>query len=321
MFSRILVPLDGSERAARALPVAARVARVSGGTLVLLQVLNAPAELLPYVVPGIEPSTLGADLQGATNYLASLAALPEVAGVPVEVEVHAGLAPSMILAMARSRQAALIVLSSHGRSGLARWALGSVAQKVARHAEVPVLLLRQDSLASSGSRAAPERPLRALVALDGSPAAEAALGPAAQLIVALAAPAPAALHLVQVVAPSASDVVASDYLRATAERLRAATPADLQLDVSWSLVRDEDAAHALARTAETGERADESADESADGGTAAPGASDLIALTTYGASGHQAWAMGGVAERLLHSTKLPLLLLRPSEATAAETEV
>jgi nucleotide-binding universal stress UspA family protein len=307
MFSRILVPLDGSERAARALPVAAKLARASGGTLVLAQVLSAPAEFLPYVAAGLEPATLGADLEGATNYLASLMTLPETQGISHEVEVHAGRAPSKLIDLAGSKQVDLIVLTSHGHSGLTHWALGSVAQKIARHAEVPVLLLREGGSLPGTAPAVSERPVRALVALDGSSAAEEALGPALELAVALAAPAAAALHLVRIARPDEDLEPARAYLRSMVEQMKTAQPDELRLGVSWSVAADLDVARALTRAAETGESAE---------GATAPAACDLIAITTYGAGGRQTWSLGSVAERLLNSLKLPLLVVRPAEQTA-----
>jgi nucleotide-binding universal stress UspA family protein len=266
MFSRILVGLDGSERAARALAVAARIARASHGTLILAQVLSAPAEFLPYILPGIEPSTLSADLEGATAYLTSLTTLPEMKGVPAEIEVHAGQAPAKLLELARTHRADLIVLTSHGHTGLAHWALGRVTQKVARHAPVPVLVLRTISPPEPGdAHAAPGSPARTLVALDGSPAAEDALGAALELTVALDAPRPAALWLVRVVSPGV----------------------------------------------ETGMYKPDSTAASATPACAA------MAITTYGASGRQTWALGGVAERLLDSAPVPLLLVRPTEQQSA----
>jgi nucleotide-binding universal stress UspA family protein len=308
MFSRILVPLDGSERAVRALPVAARLARASGGALVLTQVLSGLGEFLPYVVTGIEPSTLSADLENATTYLQSLTTLPETKDIPAEVEVHTGQAPAKILEVARAHQVELIVLTSRGHTGLTRWALGNVAQKVARHAEMPVLLLHDEGALPAGPHPEPERPLRALVALDGSPAAEEALGPAIQTVVALAAPGPAAVHLFQVAPPGADLEPSRAYLKGQVEQVHAAQPPELKLEISWSVARDQDVAGAIARTAETGESAE---------GAAAPGGCDLIALTTYGASGRQAWALGGVAERVVGSSKLPLLVVRPAEAGEA----
>ena len=312
MFSRVLVGLDGSERAAHALAMAATIARASNGSLILAQVLNAPAEFLPYIAAGLEPSTLGADLDGATAYLTSLTTLPEMQGVPAEIEVHVGQAAAKLLELAQTRQADLIVLTSHGHSGLTHWALGRVTQKVARHAQIPVLVLRASEPPHGTEQPkAPTEPVRALIALDGSPAAEEALGAALELAVALAGPRPAALRLVRVVPPSADSGPARDYLRGVVDRLRAIQPPDLQLELSESLVVDTDVARALAHAAEAGTIATaETATEEAATDASAP--CDLIAITTYGASGRQEWSLGGVAERLLESAQLPLLMVRPA---------
>jgi nucleotide-binding universal stress UspA family protein len=310
MWSRILVGLDGSERAARALAVAAKIARASQGTLILAQVLSAPAEFLPYVSLGLEPSTLSADLESASAYLSTLTTLPEMQGVPAEIEVHTGQAPAKLLELARTRQADLIVLTSHGHTGLAHWALGRVTQKVARHAAVPVLVLRTSGTSAPAGATpvapAPNTPARALVALDGSPAAEEALGPAVELTVALTAPRPTALWLVRVVPPEVEAEPARAYLRGIVDRLRAAQPPELQLDLSASVVVASDVAHALAEAAEAGMAPTEPAS------TTATGPCDLMSFTTYGASGPQAWSLGGVAERLLQSAKVPLLIVRPA---------
>ncbi len=101
----------------------------------------------------------------------------------------------MVLATARSWHADLIVLRSHGRTGLMRWILGSVAHKIALHRPVPVLLLRAQG---HGLSVQGERPIRILVGLDGSPLAETALAPVAALSAALSAPAPGELSLVRV---------------------------------------------------------------------------------------------------------------------------
>src|SRR6266576_5329505 len=93
-----------------------------------------------------------------------------------------------ILSAVDTRNIDLVVLCSHGYTGMTRWVLGSVAEKVARHARVPVLILREGGPLPAGPHPDITRPLRALVALDGSAHAKAALEPPASLIAALAAP-------------------------------------------------------------------------------------------------------------------------------------
>jgi len=127
MLQRILVPLDGSARAEYALPVAARLAHATGGTLILLQVYQVmPSEFVL--------SDYTAEAAQATAYLAQVAARPELAGITVERITLAGAVARTILDAVLEYQADTLVLCSHGRSGPTRWALGSLAEKVARHA-------------------------------------------------------------------------------------------------------------------------------------------------------------------------------------------
>jgi len=168
----------------------------------------------------------------------------------------------------RASKVDLIVLWSHGRTGFKCWALGSVAQKIARHSTVPVLLLREGAPKSrlSASLAGGMHPLRALVALDGSPVAEVTLVPAAHLVAALGAPlkGKGELHLTSVVKlqekhdgtlrddalRERAEYEAMTYLGTVASRLRDGLAAELGLQVTYSVVSGEDMADALIRTAE-----------------------------------------------------------------------
>jgi nucleotide-binding universal stress UspA family protein len=323
MFQRMVVPLDGSPRAERAIPVAARLARASGGTVVLLRVAGLPTAFVPS--PSADPWTIqtiiDADVVEAKRYLQDVARLHHLTGVRVETEVVVGAAATAILSVAKARHVDLIVLCSHGYTGMKRWVLGSVAEQVARYAPVPVLLLREGGPALVGTPPHAEGPLRALVPLDGSVYAREALVPAAQLIAALAAPGPCALHLSRVVVlPESAQISQSEreailreakqYLSATVDQLRegllASPAADLKLAITWSVTTDDDIAAGILRVAEEGEEAHEAREL---------GRSDLIAMVTHGSSGLPHWAMGSVTERVLHATSLPLLIVRPAEVT------
>lgn len=149
MFTHILVPLDGSELAEAALPAALELARKYDSQITLLQVIIPPYLLIPPdVADGTHVNRMMA-LQKAAHeeaeaYLeAKRALLAERAGYNVHTRVVEG-APTayVILDEARDLAVDLIAMSTHGRTGLGRWVLGSIAEKVLRHAEVPVLLLR-----------------------------------------------------------------------------------------------------------------------------------------------------------------------------------
>jgi len=312
MYTRILVPLDGSTRAERAIRVAARIARTSGGAVILVRVVNVAIGFLSSLAgeAPVVQSVLDADQVVAEAYLAGIKQTPELADIATETRTLSGPVGPAILAVAKSSQADLMVLCSHGYTGMTRWALGSVAEKVARYAQIPVLVLREAGPVPAGPHPDATRPLRALVALDGS---------ASFLIAALSATAQGALHLVRVVKPVIPDREGKDpeeqehflykakrYLSATVEQMRAGlvapVAANLKLPVTWSVVIDADVAEGIVRVAENGEDAE---------GAGVFGRCDVIAMATHGRGGIQRWAMGSITERVLHATRLPLLIVRP----------
>jgi nucleotide-binding universal stress UspA family protein len=314
VFQSILVPLDGSVRAEQAIPVAARVARASGGTITLLRVLSS-TELLPYIFGALEPSTYSADVETSNVYLQAVAQGADLADITVRTEVHTGLAASMILERARANHADLVVMTSHGHSGLVRWALGSVASKVARQSEEPVLVIREEASLPAAPPA--DSPLIALVALDGSPTAEASLVPAMQLIGAMAGSAPSQLHLLHVVPPSAVQnrkeaafETAKEYLRKVTDQLKTGLTPASPFTVTWSVVQNDDVAEAVMSVANGGEDTE---------GSGPPARCAFIALTTHGqgAAGHN--TLGSVAERTLNDSRLPLLVVHSPVAETAST--
>lgn len=178
MFSRIFVPLDGSDVAAQAMPYAVMLAKKLGSPLSLVNVL----------VPHLKDLGAG-DIFGITSdarrtaeeraatvamdYLQNVAAPLRASGIDVEWNLIRGEnAADEIVDIAAAAENTLIVMSTHGRAGFQRLRLGSVAQHVMRQATVPTLVVR-----------AQENPLRAgmnlvqqiTVTLDGSPLAECAL--------------------------------------------------------------------------------------------------------------------------------------------------
>jgi len=198
--------------------------------------------------------------------------------------------------------------SSPVRTGFTRWVLGSVAHTLAHESTVHTLILRESEPASLLSRSDATRPLCALVPLDGSALSETALIPAAGLVAALAAPAQRALCLAQVVKlvqATADDEGfvrqinvealqrAITYLAIAAERLQM-TAKELRLAITWSVAQENDVVSALVGLAEHGEKE-----------------CDLIVISTHGRGGLERLVMGSVAERLLTTTKLPMLIVRP----------
>lgn len=329
MFRHILVPLDGSDRAEQALSVAARLARASQGMLTLFQAIDLAAEVKPYGIdaPYLAPQHVEDDFASTRNYLEQWSRTKLLSSLPVQTRVTSGNAAEAILAQATEPDEGacapidLIVMSSHGYTGMKRWFLGSVAEKVARHALVPVLILRDREALPPQDGA---QPVRVLAPLDVSPRSQDALVPAAQLGAALSPDGQGALHLAHMVVPperitlsEAKELlqVANQNLATIGETMCEEFAADHNSDLhpalSWSASLTNDIAEGIVRMAENGEEHEVAGK--------AP-AFDLIALTTQGLSGGHRWQGGSMAERVLHATRLPLLLVRPQEMTRKDCQ-
>ncbi len=144
--ARIVVPLDGSTRAEAALPVAGRFASALGAELLLLQVV---APDIIWTHPAAAPTAgSGAATRQATAraYLRRLATTLEAEGIRTGVEVSIGGAAEVIAAALLRHDAALVVLTTHGQSGVAQMPLGSVAKTVCWCGYVPTLLIRPPAM-------------------------------------------------------------------------------------------------------------------------------------------------------------------------------
>jgi nucleotide-binding universal stress UspA family protein len=260
------------------------------------------------------------ELADADSYLETITTnyASDLAGLKTEPDVATGATSPTIFSAARDEHVDLIVMCSHGETGLKRWILGSVAQEAVRHSPVPVLVLNEHGMASFAAEAS--KPLRILVPLDGSALAESALEPAAQVIAALAPSAQSQVHLLCVVdLPSAYGKMKSQahigdsmqqearnekekYVTALTDRLRNGPFATFKLDITASVVVSTDVAATIIAEAE------QAAEGSAD--------FDMIAMATHGRGGLRRLVMGSVTERILGSTKLPLLIVRPQQVEA-----
>lgn len=137
MLSRILVPLDGSPLAEAILPQVIELATLRKSEIVLLRVALAHATLAADPVKAQVRA-----VEEAQAYLAGVEAPLVAQGLAVKSVVRYGHAADEILDHARTERVAMIAMSTHGRGGVRRWVLGSVAETVVRHASVPVLLVR-----------------------------------------------------------------------------------------------------------------------------------------------------------------------------------
>ncbi len=152
-LNRILVPLDGSPLAESALHRAAELS-AEGATLILLRAAEA------HSLPGVDSCEAQVHVvREAEEYLAEVNERLARKGVKsVETSVWYGPAASAIVEAARLRKADLIVMSTHGRSGLGRLIMGSVAQSVLRGTTTPILLLRAEEAPVELPRSGVARP-------------------------------------------------------------------------------------------------------------------------------------------------------------------
>lgn len=290
----MLVPLDGSASAEQALPVAERLALALGWRVLLARVSTLvtwtaimASEGAP-VIPEVYQRMLDDEDEMTRAYLAKQAATLTAKGVETQIVQGQGDPASFLIDLEQQRHISLTVMTTHGRTGLARFALGSVANRLLHGAHAPVLLLR-----AFGRDCAPDPLAKILVPLDGSALAEQALPVALRLAGGIAQD---VLLLRVAQAEATSEEIASlrSYLADVDERMRPAFSARGCRLTSDALLGE--VAEQLTRRAEADCR--------------------MIIMTTHGRRGVSRWALGSVADRALHGGVTPLLLVRSGQANA-----
>jgi len=198
MFHHILVPLDGTECAEQAIPLAAKIARASGATLTLLNVIEVVQDSPAYPIPVLSQEIIDAHKEKGISYLSRMRTSAYLNDLPVETKLWFG-SFSGSLADARMEHIDLIVISRYRGTDSRHYTMGSIVQYIAHRGPIPVLLLH-------GRRAQTERndlrPFCILVALDGSKYAETAIRPASMLSVLLSAPEAGSLYLLCMMCPA-----------------------------------------------------------------------------------------------------------------------
>lgn len=143
MYRKILVPLDGSTLAEAALPHAEALAKLEDAEIIILRVPPIPVTEFLAHDPNIAVM-LVEDAEAQTQkYLQEKVTDLKARGfVKVTGVMRQGAVPDTILTAADEAGADLIVMSTHGRAGMQRWLMGSVADRVVHHAHIPVMLIR-----------------------------------------------------------------------------------------------------------------------------------------------------------------------------------
>ncbi len=293
LYHKILVPLDGSTLAEQVLPHLQRLATPTDTTFVLVNVINS-ANYVATHSRYLPPDYFTRLRASAEAYLAEQGRPLEEAGFRVETYVGDGDAAGTILQLAATVQADLIAMTTHGRSGFVRWALGSVAERIISETALPIFLVRETT-------ARPSNKLhRILVPLDGSALAEQALPTAG----ALAKATSAELLLLQVIQPlddRNQEILFKDAAEAQTAFAEWRTNAEAYLHGKGQSFQDEGVT--CLSKAELGDVAPTIID------TATNERIDLLVMSTHGRSGLGRWVYGSVANKVLRGVTCPLLLI------------
>jgi nucleotide-binding universal stress UspA family protein len=142
MYRKILVPLDGSKVAEGVLPHAKALAYSEGAELILLTVGANPAMDFAFSDPGLAESAVLDQEERSQKYIRQIEADLQSGGFRTSTVLRVGSVAEVILEVAEELQVDAIAMSTHGRTGPARWLLGSIAERVVHSSKVPVLLIR-----------------------------------------------------------------------------------------------------------------------------------------------------------------------------------
>jgi nucleotide-binding universal stress UspA family protein len=299
MYSKILVPLDGSRTAENALPLARSFARA----------LQAPVELLAIVDVGetarqaaadsiwITPNFMEQASRALGEYLDRVAKHFPAGGV--QCNVKSGNAAETIIAAADP--STLIAMATHGRSGLDRWLLGSVTEKVLRGASNPLVVVRaEENISPAWEKGSVKR---VIVPLDGSELAEGGLAHVDAL----------ARHLdLEVVLLAVYDIPGAArtagegfFTDAQLGQLRAELRAET---VSYLNTKAEEMKSRGLKKISLMAREGLAADEII--AAARQNGDTLLAMSTHGRSGVKRWILGSVTETVVRHSDCPVLVMR-----------
>ena len=304
MLDKLLVTLDGSEFGEHALPFAKAIAENTGASVNLAHVscCEPPTDLLqntPFQYEGVSMEAYEekhSDEQ--KKYLEEQAALlqAQIPDVEVSSSLLEGYVTEALERQAAKIQAKLLIMTTHGRTGVSRAWLGSVADSLVRHSSYPLLVIRP---LEDGKNFPAAQFGHFLVPLDGSPIGEKILEPTVHLGKAMGA----RFSLLHVVSPHVTVgarvsplpaghlkerlAKAEEYLGGVTKRLRGEG-----LEVEAVIESHFAPARAILNTAETMDV-------------------DLIAIATHGYTGVKRALLGSVTDKVLRAARWPLLLERP----------
>jgi nucleotide-binding universal stress UspA family protein len=299
MFDPILVPLDGSLIAECVLPHAVAIARAFDAKIVLLRVLDKnqvgeKTQLFDLVNWQINKT-------GAKLYLEKIGARLQKSGLQIETAILEGLVADSITEYAQSQGTKLIILSSHGRSGLSQWGLSSITQKIIFSAPTSVLIVRAQQPATD--EIFEQQYAKIVVPLDGSRRAENVL-PMVSLLARFHQSRIFIVHVVKTpemarqMPLTHEDIELSERIVARnreeavryLDQVRLHSPLD-GIDLQTHLLTSDNAAAVLHDLVDQEHI-------------------DMVALSAHGYSGNNQWPYGSMVNNFILYSKVPLLIVQ-----------
>ena len=283
MYEKILVPLDGSELAEQAIPYVERIAKKLHSEVILITVClpDDPLE------------------RALKEYIERRAEKIRSLGIKTRLVCIEGEPAASIIDFAGKNDVNLIVISTHGRTGVSHWPLGSITNKVVQKSHIPVLLVRS----SHPGKANADKELRKiLVALDGSHFSEAIIPYVEKLAKGMGS----TVTLLRVIEP-----VKLPQLAAYREREKFEKEYMAKLEREAERYLDKKKAALTGKGIKTNAAMLEGKPDETIFQYAEDKSANLIALTTHGFSGITKWAYGSVASRIIEGSPKPVLLVRP----------
>jgi nucleotide-binding universal stress UspA family protein len=295
MYEKILVPLDGSELAEVALPYAEELAGKLGSEVILLHVCESAEAQYHHMHQLYIQKMVAATKRGAKKYLEK----PDAEAIKVRSAILDGHPAEQIVDFAEEQGIDLIVIATHGWSGIRRWVMGSVADKVVRATKRPVALIRAKGVHHHVFEEGTMN--KTLLPLDGSKESEAVI----PYVEELASKLKGEVVLLHVVPPASpvyaipGETAQLPYTQAEVELLK--VDAESYLEKVANALKDKHIkVRSEVRVGNTAHEIVKLADEVH---------ADLVAMSTHGWSGITRWALGSTADKVLNGGNTPLLLV------------
>ena len=320
MYSRILVPLDGSELAAQVLPYVKALGKSYQSPITLMRVYDPVPPELGDELHGVYLDQIATSLRNnAESYLQQIATTLKELDLPISVVGREGDPAVCIISEAEKTPDTLIAMATHGRSGITQWLLGSVTDRVLHATNCPLLMVRakpQDEFNKENLDGAVTLKT-IIVPLDGSQLAERILPHAAYLAKGLDLP----VTLLRVTNP------VDQYLSMTGFPMMEGI-GGVDVSLAEEMVRegdDEAKRYLQGITGELRRLGVEKTKEIVIQGRADSAVVDLasstpdslVAMTTRGRSGVGRWVLGSVTDRVVRHSGDPVLVVRGPEEGAA----